>query len=246
MSKSFRTIIGGTVLALACAFGGLEGCGSGGDGDGAGGRGGGNGGGSTGAAGLTGNAQQLCEQGCEKVGTCNADAGVPVSSVVAVCKMNCQQSTSPSGGGQTCTNANAIVAAGQACLAKSCDELLSCLEAIPECEGGGSGAAGSSGAAGHPGVGGSSGAAGHVGIGGSGVAGSPGTGGSSSSTWSCTEVASGCACVPTAGGASTCAVSYDCCYAVPNALCNCVVGIPANQCSTVADISGGTVVTRCP
>jgi pilus assembly protein FimV len=258
MSKSFRALIGGTVLALACAVAGLEGCSSGGDGDGAGGSGGGhaggNRGGSTGAAGFTGNPQQLCERACEKIGTCYADAGVPVDTVVASCKSNCGQGTSPSDGGQPCTNANAIVAASQACLAKSCDELQPCLEAIPECEGGGSGAAGSSGAAGHPGVGGSSGAAGHPGVGGSsggagtsGVAGSPGSGGSSASTWSCTEVASGCACVPTAGGASaSCAASYDCCYLVPNTLCNCAASIPANQCQTVATVSGGTVVARCP
>ena len=79
MAKRFTAITGGTALALAFVFAALQSCSSGGDKTGAG--------GNTGGGGTNGgNVQQVCEQFCNKLGTCFADAGIPTHSVVASCK----------------------------------------------------------------------------------------------------------------------------------------------------------------
>ncbi len=138
MAKRFTAITGGTALALALVFAALQGCGGGSDKTGSAGHNGG--GGSTGGGGTTGGTiQQVCEQFCDKLGTCFAvDAGIPIDTVVAGCKSSCSSGAQTSGGAQ-CTNANAILSAWQACLQGTCDDLETCSYAIPACQGGGAG-----------------------------------------------------------------------------------------------------------
>jgi hypothetical protein len=136
MSRQFAAAVGGAALALmaiAGAAGGVQGCGSSG--------GAGRDGGSGGSAG-GGDLRALCNQSCDKVGTCFADAGVPVDPVIAQCKNQCQTQSQ----GQACSNASEVTAAVRACLDKPCgEEFDTCLGALPPCEGAGGGTGGGSG-----------------------------------------------------------------------------------------------------
>jgi collagen type VII alpha len=264
MIKRFTAVTGGSLLALALVVAGAQGCGSDNKaGTGQTGTGGTGGSHTTGGAGTTGSTiQQLCDQACTKVGTCYADAGIPVDDIVATCKSSCTANAEPTNG-TTCTNASAIIAAEQACLNKSCDQLQACFDAVPACEGGSTGTGGSTtgaaghggstGAAGHGGSTGAAGAGGSTGAAGTGAAGNPGTGGGSAGAWTCVEASGSCSCaMTTAGGAGTipaCTGSYDCCYTVGSGAsisCGCVGSVTSVQCATVATAAGATVVAHCP
>lgn len=229
MAKRFTAITGGTALALALVFAALQGCGGGSDKTGSAGHNGG--GGSTGGGGTTGGTiQQVCEQFCDKLGTCFAvDAGIPIDTVVAGCKSSCSSGAQTSGGAQ-CTNANAILSAWQACLQGTCDDLETCSYAIPACQGGGAG--GSTGGAGSHGA-----------------AGNSGGGGSSAGGWGCVEVSgSGCVCNAALSG-GTCTGSYGCCYTMGTGAsqsCNCVATVSATDCGPTVAAIGATVAAHCP
>jgi hypothetical protein len=82
----------------------------------------------------------LCNQTCTKTGMCFADAGAS-SEVVTQCKQQCTNMTGSNG--QSCTNQAQIISAVRSCVAMSnCDAFLSCLESVPDCQGGGGGGLG--------------------------------------------------------------------------------------------------------
>jgi hypothetical protein len=123
----------------------------------------------------------LCKEACGKMQSlCFPDGGGGTDSCLSGCN--------PKDGGSICTNESDIAAAAKNCLAKTtCQDFLSCLQGLPPCEGGGTGAGG---AGGSGGTGGSTG-----GSGGGGTGGSGGTGG---------------------GGSGTCADLLACCNANTN------------------------------
>jgi uncharacterized membrane protein YgcG len=126
----------------------------------------------------------LCKKGCAKLLECTPE----VAPFIGDCDTSCQSATKTETG-QRCTNESAIVAKFNQCLASTCEQLQSCLAAIPPCTGGST-----------AGTGGSSGTGGTSGTGGSSVTvGVPGTGGTSGS-----------------GGAdcSICAKADACCAAI--------------------------------
>jgi hypothetical protein len=118
----------------------------------------------------------LCNQGCDKAGTCFADTGALGESFVASCKQQCGSASN-----QQCANQAAIMGKAQECFAiADCGGYLQCLQSVPKCEGGsaGSTATGSGGSAGSnvttgfttttDGAGGSTGSSGSTGSGGTG------------------------------------------------------------------------------
>lgn len=130
MSKKWTAIVGGMLLVVAFLAGTTQGCGSSRD-----------------------NAVDLCNQGCDKFGMCFTDPA-PTAAQIQQCKAGCSSQVG-SGGGATCTNEAAIVSAYKSCLGMSCETFLSCLDTIPECQGGaaGSGGGGSTGQGGGGGTG---------------------------------------------------------------------------------------------
>jgi len=142
MRERFAAVIGRALLVLAIVAVG-QGCSSSG-GDKTDGGGGGSHGG---AAGTTGyNVQQVCNQVCEKIGNCQADAGS--ADVVTVCKSATCAALAPPPGGETCTNESAMLSTAESCLSKACSQIVSCIFSIPSCEGSSSTGAGGAGGSG--------------------------------------------------------------------------------------------------
>jgi hypothetical protein len=97
----------------------------------------------------------LCKQGCAKgVSLCYADAGDTGPTYKAVCESACATAAAEA---KMCSNSSAITAAYKVCLNKTtCDDLMACSQALPDCIAGGGGSSGG-GTGGSSGTGGTSG-----------------------------------------------------------------------------------------
>jgi hypothetical protein len=126
MSNKVTALVGGMLLVVAFLAGTSQGCG-----------------------GDSSDAVAICNQGCDKAAMCDAD----VAPFVAQCKSQCSMQGT---GGQRCTNEAAIISAVSSCLKMTCETYLSCLEGVPDCQGGGGGAGGGGGSTGQGGMGGNS------------------------------------------------------------------------------------------
>jgi hypothetical protein len=145
MSRKTVSAVIGSLLVVGFALGAVQGCGS--------------------SSPSAGSVMSLCMQGCAKESSlCGADAG----ETMADCMQGCVSTETTSTGG-ACSNQSAILAAGNACLAKTtCAELELCVATVPTCAGGTGGASGT-GTGGRTSTGGTS---------GTGTGGTTGTGGS--------------------------------------------------------------------
>src|SRR5260221_14166626 len=94
MSNQLISVLGGALIAIGAAFVGVQACSSSSSGNGPGGN------------------TALCNQGCDKAGTCFADAGAFGQSIVMQCKDGCNNPSN-----QNCTNQAAITTKQQECLA---------------------------------------------------------------------------------------------------------------------------------
>jgi hypothetical protein len=129
MSGKLSVVLVGVFASVALAAGFMQGCGGG-----------------SGAPSNVG----LCEQVCDKALACAPDAGATGQQAHSDCVARCQV-----GASVQCANASEIVSASNACLAMSCDGILTCR--VPNCVTP-TGAGGSNGTGGSTGTGGSSGA----------------------------------------------------------------------------------------
>jgi hypothetical protein len=174
-------------------------------------------------------------QGCAKQATlCGADAGT----TTADCMQGCVSSETTSTGG-ACSNQSAILAAGNACLAKTtCAELELCVATtVPACAGGTGGTSGT-GTGGAKGTGGTSGGGGAKGTGGtSGAAGGSGTADCSI----CDKAQTCCVAVLTLAGQSTSSCTYSA------ARCNAAGAAQATDISICQQIlsAGAGAVAAC-
>jgi hypothetical protein len=131
MSKKWMALFAGLVGSLAFVAGTMQGCGS---------------------SGGSGNNQALCNQVCDKIAACLADAGVPTDPTS--CKQTCAMQSQ-----QHCANETAFASKAQECLdtatcaaAEACAATLETLTCEPT-----TGTGGSTGAGGTTGTGGTSG-----------------------------------------------------------------------------------------
>ena len=125
MSNQLISVLGGALMVIGAAVVGVQACSSSSSGNGA-----------------SGNTA-LCNQGCDKAGTCLADAGAVGQSIVAQCKDSCNKPSN-----QNCTNQAEISTKVQECLAVDCSTYIQCLQGVPDCQGGSSTATGSAGSSG--------------------------------------------------------------------------------------------------
>lgn len=184
--------------------------------------------------------QALCNESCDKAVMCSVTGteGNP-EEFRTFCKAICSSAMPNPNAGQRCTNESAIAAAYESCLKKPCDQYEACINAIPECQGGGSGGSAGGGTGGRTGSGGSP-----------GTSGSGGASGGGADQWVCGEQAgTGCSCATGDASSGSCTGSYSCCFLVVDGTdktCVCSSLITTAQCSAAAQAAGGSVVSRCP
>ena len=230
MARGYTALIGLVVV--------LYGCDSGGNKTGTAGTSGGAGHGGITGGGGTGGTEAFCTQACEKIGTCRADAGIPVQDIVDSCKTACHTNVNPPGS-VICTNESEIVAASEACLQRSCAEIQTCLDDVPACHAGVGGSGG--GAAGAAGTGGRGGSPGAGGV--------PGTGGSGATGWSCLEYTTGCVCAMSSNPGPGCTAVFSCCYTTGSGqgqTCTCLKALDAPTCAATIPATGSQIVAHCP
>jgi hypothetical protein len=206
MSKKVTVTIAGLVASLAVMVGTMQGCGSSGSGS---------------------NYQGLCDQACDRIGACSADAGSTFD--VAGCKADCTAQSK-----LHCTNEAAISSKIQECLGMSdCTAAGLCAGTIPDCVMGGTG--GTTGTAG-----------------GGGSTGTGGAGGTSGGGWTCEDQPSSGACVclqDPSGSLTACPSSYTCCFTsnlggTPN--CSCTTVPQGVTCAQIVQAAAGAQVSHCP
>jgi len=215
--------LGGLLVAGFLGIVAMHGCGSSNNGKP-------DGGGSGGAGGAA-NVQALCTQVCTKVASCLADAGLPNTS--QQCNAMCNRTPDGGTAGTPCSNASAIESAISACAAMDCSTVLSCLAAVPACQGaGGTTGSGGSGAGGSTGAGGATGTGGAGGVGGFGGFGDAGI---TLSCDTCTKAQTCCLASP-GGNATTCTYSASTCsgmsgqnQTIYQAMCQAVITAGAVQ-----------------
>ena len=179
MSKQLISVLGGALIAIGAAFVGVQACSSSSSGNG--------------PAGNT----ALCNQGCDKAGTCFADAGAFGQSIVMQCKDGCNNPSN-----QNCTNQAAITTKVQECLAiADCSAYLQCLQSVPNCQGGAT-ATGTTGSAGATGT--------TTGTTTTGAGGSTGSGGSGPGASCAVCTKSDACCVAIGGTADQCSDAAAC------------------------------------
>jgi hypothetical protein len=158
----------------------------------------------------------LCKQGCTKyVSLCGDELpeGFTPAQAKALCEGLCTSSTGT--GGTQCTNSSAIISAAKACQSKTtCAEYTSCNEALPPCEGGGTGTGGASGTGGRSGTG----TGGSSGTGTGGSSGT-GTGGASGGGTACAELLACCNATTNATLKGVCMSQYSVVMSMGNDVC---------------------------
>ena len=199
MSRKTVSAVIGSLLVVGFALGAVQGCGS--------------------SSPSAGSVMSLCMQGCAKESSlCGADAG----ETMADCMQGCVSTETTSTGG-ACSNQSAILAAGNACLAKTtCAELELCVATVPTCAGGTGGTSGT-GTGGTKGTGGSS---------GTGTGGTTGTGGSTGAAG--------------ASGTATCAScdkAQTCCTAIEGA--SACTDVSAATCNSTPAADQATIISDC-